>query len=146
MTARSAADVVMALLHAIETRALDRVHEFYHPEVAFYWPPGLPYSGEFTGAALDDMNARFAATWLPLQPTDESRKLDARVVATGDDGRVVVHYDWKGQAPDGRRFHTETLADYQVRDQRLARAQMFYYDLRGLIAFLEHARAGGVRA
>lgn len=72
--------------------------------------------------------------------------MNPRVVATSDDGHVIVHYIWKGLDSKGRRFETETLADYQVRDGLLARAQMFYYDLPGMIAFLDRARADGVHA
>jgi ketosteroid isomerase-like protein len=133
-------------LHAIEERRNDRIAELYHPQIEFHWPPGLPYSGDFKGAAVAEMNERFAATWMPLQSTEETRRMNPRVVATNDDGRVIVHYIWKGLDAAGRRFATETLADYQVRDGRLARAQMFYYDLAGMIAFLDGARAGGVHA
>jgi hypothetical protein len=41
-------------------------------------------------------------------------------------------------SPDGVAFETKTLADYQVEDGKLRRAQMFYYDLPGLIEFLKH--------
>jgi ketosteroid isomerase-like protein len=148
MSPKSKADatVVLELLHAIEERHNDRITELYHPQIEFHWPPGLPYSGDFKGPAVAEMNERFAATWMPLQPTEETRQMDPRVVATNDDGRVIVHYVWKGLDAAGRRFATETLADYQVRDGRLARAQMFYYDLPGMIAFLDGARAGGVHA
>ena len=64
--------------------------------------------------------------------------MDSRVLATGPDGHVIVNYVWKGLSPDGVAFETETLADYQVDDDRLRRAQMFYYDLSGLIGFLKH--------
>jgi hypothetical protein len=47
---------------------------------------------------------------------------------------------------EGRHFETETLADYQVRDGRLARAQTFYYDPQGMISFLDRAWLGGVHA
>ena len=146
MSAQKNADVVMQILHAIEDRQLDRLPSLLHPEIEFHWPPGLPYSGDFKGPSVAEMNERFAATWMPLQPTEETRRMNPRVVATNDDGRVIVHYLWKGLDANGRRFATETLADYQVRDGQLARAQMFYYDLPGMIAFLDRARAGGVHA
>ena len=135
------ADFVLQMLQTIEGRQLDRLEDMYHPEVEFHWPPGLPYSGDFAGPAVAQMSERFAATWLPLQPTQETRRMDPRVVATGDEGRVVINYMWRGLDSQGRRFETETLAVYQLRDGRLARAQMFYYDLAGMIAFLAKARA-----
>jgi hypothetical protein len=87
------------------------------------------------------MAARFGAIWTPLQPTPLERRMDPRVVATGEGGRVVVNYVWRGLDGQGRRFETETLADYQVREGRLARAQMFHFDLTGLTLFLEGACA-----
>jgi ketosteroid isomerase-like protein len=145
MGAQKNANVVLQILHAIEERQLDRLSTLFHPEIEFHWPPGLPYSGDFKGPAVAEMNERFAATWMPLQPTEETRRMNPRVVATNDDGRVIIRYVWKGLDSNGRRFATETLADYQVRDGQLARAQMFYYDLPGMIAFLDRAR-GGVHA
>jgi uncharacterized protein len=140
MSPQQNAEVVMEVLQMIEQRQLDRLATLYHPEIEFHWPPGLPYSGDFTRPAVAEMSKRFAATWMPLQPTEETRRMNPRVVAAGENGRVVVNYVWKGMDAKGRRFETETLADYQVRDGRLARAQMFYYDLPGVIAFLERAR------
>jgi ketosteroid isomerase-like protein len=132
--------IVMEVLRVIEDRELDRLGDLYHPDVEFHWPPGLPYSGSFKGESMADMGARFAETWLPLQPTEETRRMDAKVVATDDNGRVIVRYTWKGLDTEGRRLDADTLADYQVRDGRLARAQMYYFDLTGMISFLETAR------
>jgi ketosteroid isomerase-like protein len=141
LNAQAEANIVLDLLHAIEERQSERIAKLYHPEIEFHWPPGLPYSGSFTGPAVAEMAERFAATWLPLQPTDETRRMRPRVVAVGPDGRVVVNYLWKGLDAKRQRFETEVLADYQVRDGRLARAQMFYYDLPGVIAFLRDAES-----
>jgi ketosteroid isomerase-like protein len=146
MSSKENADVMMRMLQAIEQHRLDRLADFFHPDIEFHWPPGLPYSGDFVGPAVWEMNERFAATWMPLQPTEETRRMNPRVVAASDDGHVIVNYVWKGEDAEGRRFETETLADYQVRDGRLARAQMFYYDLAGMIAFLERARVNGAHA
>jgi ketosteroid isomerase-like protein len=137
---KAAANIVLEALRAVEERHGDRLAQLYHPEIEFRWPPGLPYSGEFKGSGVAEMTERFTATWLPLQPTDETRRMNPRVVAAGDNGAVVVNYIWKGLDANGRRFETEVLADYQVRDGRLARAQMFYYDLPGVIAFLRDAK------
>jgi ketosteroid isomerase-like protein len=134
------ADLVLQILHIIEQRQFDRLPDLYHPAIEFHWPPGLPYSGYFTGPTVAEMSRRFAETWLPLQPTEETRRMDPRLIAAGDNDRVVVNYLWKGLDAKGRRFETETLADYQLRDGRLVRAQMFYYDLPGMIAFLDNAK------
>ena len=142
MTASENARVVMEVLRTIEGRQLERLRELYHPEIEFHWQPGLPYGGSFSGPAVKGMSEVFAKTWFPLQPSEDLRRMYPRVLATGDDGRVIVNYVWRGIDPKGRRFETETLADYQVRDGRLGRAQMFYFDLIGMIAFLDQA---GVR-
>lgn len=134
-------EIVTQVLTAVEQRRGDLLAALYHPQIEFHWPPGLPYSGSFVGAEVADMQHRFGAVWFPLQPTDETRRMDFQVIATGDDGRVVATYVWKGIDGQGRRFQTLTLADYQVRDGLFARAQMYYYDLTGLIGFLEQATA-----
>jgi ketosteroid isomerase-like protein len=139
MTAQENARVVMEVFRAIENRELERLQALYHPEIEFHWQPGLPYGGSFSGPAVAGMSEAFYKTWFPLQPGEDTRRMDPRVVATGNDGRVIVNYLWRGLDPAGRRFETETLADYQVRDGRLVRAQMFYFDLVGTIGFLEQA-------
>ena len=42
-------------------------------------------------------------------------------------------------APRGERFDGPVLALYKVRDGRLARAQMFYFDTPALVEFLAQA-------
>lgn len=137
----SNAETMLNLLAAIERRDSDLLRKLYHPNVEFYWPPGLSYSGVHKGPAVAEMSERFRLLWWPLQPTEELRSMDSRVLATGPNGRVIVNYTWKGLSPDGVRFETETLADYQVEDGQLKRAQMFYCDLPGLIKFLDHCRS-----
>jgi hypothetical protein len=140
------ANLMMEMLRLIEQRQLDRLSEFYHPEIEFHWPPGLPYCGDFKGPAVMDMSKRFAATWIPLQPTEETRRINPRVLAVGENGHVIVNYVWRGEDAKGERLETEVLADYQVREGRLVRAQMFYYDLPGVIAFIDGARSSRAHA
>jgi ketosteroid isomerase-like protein len=146
MTQSENASFIMNLLSLVERRDLEELFASYHPDVEFQWPPGLPYSGVFTGAAVAEISERFAAIWTPLQPDERTRRMDPRVIATGDGGRVVVHYMWRGIDRSGHRFATETLGDYTVRDGKLCRAQMFYYDLVGLISFLNKAGVASSRA
>lgn len=134
-------DVVTQVLAAVEQRQADRLIALYHPQIEFHWPPGLPYSGRFVGAEVARMHRLLGEVWFALQPDEETRRMDFEVIATGDHGRVVVRYRWKGIDAQGGRFETLTLADYQVRDGLFARAQMYYYDLPGLIRFLEQANA-----
>jgi ketosteroid isomerase-like protein len=64
--------------------------------------------------------------------------MDPRVVAArGDD--VVVLYHQRGVDNAGRRVDCEVLGLYRVRDDRLAGAQMFYFDTVGVAEFLAQA-------
>lgn len=136
------ADLMLTILRAIERRDRGLLQKLYHPEIEFHWQPGLPYGGFFTGATVPKMQERFASIWFPLQPTEERRRMDARVIATSTTGREIVNYVWKGLSPDGVAFETETLADYAIEKGQLRRAQMFYYDLFGLMKFLNHCGIG----
>ncbi|MEO8409543.1 MAG: nuclear transport factor 2 family protein, partial [Propionivibrio sp.] len=118
-------DVVTRTLLAVERRQAEALMTLYHPRIEFHWPPGLPYSGTFKGRQVQEMSRLFAEVWEPLQPTEETRRLDFCIVATGDEGRVVARYTWKALAPGGQRFETPTLAEYRVRDGRLASATMY---------------------
>lgn len=130
--------VVLAAISAVERRDRDALDELYHPDVEFSWPPGLPYSGRHRGAAVADMSLQYATTWIPLQPTDEERRMDPVVVAAAD-GAVVARYQVRGVDFHGNRFETPTLARYTVRDGRLASAEMYHFDLTGLQRFLTGA-------
>jgi ketosteroid isomerase-like protein len=136
MSPQDNATLVLNVLHLVEQGDVKGVAAAYHPDVEFHWPPGLPYSGVSRGRDVGVMNARFIATWGPLRPTPEVRRLNPRVVAVSDDGHVVVHYVWRAMDRNGHRFETETLADYELRDGRLFRAQMYHFDLSGLQDFL----------
>lgn len=131
--------VVSRLLSAIEERNMKQVLASFHPDIEFQWPPGLPYSGTFNGREVDAMNELFGAIWVPLQPSEETRRMDFRILCTNEDGTVIVKYTWKGIDSRGRRFETPTLADYRVREGLLIYAQMYYFDLPGMIAFLDEA-------
>jgi ketosteroid isomerase-like protein len=48
----------------------------------------------------------------------------------------VVLWQQRGRSRAGRRFDGPVLGLYQVREGRLARAQMFYFDTAALAAFL----------
>lgn len=72
--------------------------------------------------------------------------MDPRVVATAGD-EVIVLYTTRALAPDGERYESPVLGLYEVRDGKLARAQMFHYDTAAILAFLERAaRAAQGRA
>jgi ketosteroid isomerase-like protein len=131
--------VVLRALRAVEERRPDELASLYHPKIEFHWQPGLPYSGHFTGKEVAQMSALFAQIWMPLQPDSATRAMSPRVVASGEDGSVVVSYIWSGRDRTGRSFSTDTLAHYIVKDELLVSARMYYYDLQGLISFLRGA-------
>ena len=125
------ADTILELFKAIERRDFERLLDLCQPDVEFVWPPSLPYAGGERGA--------WAQTWIPLQPTETERRMDARVIAaTGDE--VVVLWQQRGISPAGDRFEGPVLALYRLREGKLARAQMFYFDTVGLAGFLSNAR------
>jgi ketosteroid isomerase-like protein len=139
MMPTSPVDVVLNVLDAVEKRDAARLVQLYHPDIEFHWPLGLPYSGVHRGPAISEMSMSFAQVWLPLQPTDNERRMEPWVVAA-QDADVVVRYRWKGRDAAGNVFETPTLAHYQVRDLKLARAQMYHYDLVGLARFVANSR------
>jgi ketosteroid isomerase-like protein len=65
--------------------------------------------------------------------------MNPRVVAAGED-EVVILWRQRGVTPAGDRFDGEVLGLYQLREGKLARAQMFYFDTAPLVKFLSKAR------
>src|SRR5260370_31916924 len=106
MRASQNAAVRREIFSAIERLDAQRVLDLCHPDVAFIWPPSLPYSGaslEGRGRGPD-----WAKTWLPLQPTEGEQRMDARVVAASDD-EVVALWRQRGRSASGERFDGEVL-------------------------------------
>jgi ketosteroid isomerase-like protein len=52
---------------------------------------------------------------------------------------VVVVWRQRGISPSGDRLDSPVLALYEIRDGKLARAQMFYFDTPAVVEFLERA-------
>jgi len=65
--------------------------------------------------------------------------MDPRVVAASDD-EVVVRWRQRGTTPGGDRLDSPVLALYELRDGKLARAQMFYFDPTAVVDFLTTAK------
>jgi len=148
----SNAEVVLAVIRAVEERDADALFELYHADLELHDAPSLPYTYTARGkAAMREQletapEETWLGTWGPLQPTEDERRMDPRVVATAGD-EVVVLYTTRAVAPDGERFESPVLGLYEVRDGKLARAQMFHYDTAAILAFLERsARAEQARA
>jgi len=123
-------EVMLGIFSAIEHRDFQRLLDFCQPDVEFLWPPSLPYAGSERGA--------WAQTWVPLQPTETERRMDPRVIAASGN-EVVVLWQQRGVSPAGDRFDGPVLALYQLRDRKLARAQMFYFDTVEVASFLAKA-------
>lgn len=132
--------LVMDMMRAVEDRDSARILEIYGPDVEFHWPPSLPrYGGVYQGTeAVVAMNLAFTEVWDPLQPTDEWRQLNSRIVASNDD-EVIVHYHQRGVDALGRTCDAEVLARYRVEGDRVTRLQMFYFDPQGASEFIRQA-------
>ena len=130
-------ELMLEIFRAIETRDQQRLRELFDPDLEMHWPPSLPYGG--THKASTPGPTTWAQTWMPLQPTDAERKMDPRVVAAAGD-EVVVLWRQRGIAPAGERFDGEVLALYKLRNGKLIRAQMFYFDTLNAANFLSTAK------
>jgi ketosteroid isomerase-like protein len=132
-------DVVLRVFAAVEQRDEQAFAGLAHPELELHWPPSLPYGGT---ARAQDVTARrlptWGTTWDPVQPTERERRLDPRLVAASGDEAVVLWHQ-RGVDAAGERFDGEVLGLYQVRDGKLARAQMFYFDPVAALDFLSRA-------
>ncbi len=122
--------LVLSVFNAIEQRNDQRFSELLHPDFEIHWPRSLPYG---PGKAKT-----WSDTWNPLQPTEAERRMDPRIVAASED-EVIVLWRQRGISPSGERFDGEVLGLYQVREGKLARAQMFYFDTVAVAKFLEKA-------
>ena len=134
--------VMLELFRAIEERDprhrnVERELSFYQPDVEFQWPPALPYGGTVRGLGQHS-GANWDTTWTPLQPSSAERRMDPRVIGA-DEHEVVVLYHQRGISPRGERFDGEVIGLYELRDFKLARAQMFYFDEAACARFLERA-------
>lgn len=130
-------EVLFEIFRAIERRDAQRVLDLCHSGVELHWPPSLPYGGVARG--LGGEHPTWVETWVPLQPTETERRMDPRVVAARED-EVVVLWRQRGLSPKGDRIDSPVLGLYQVREGKLARAQMFYFDPAGVGRFLAEAR------
>jgi uncharacterized protein len=135
-------EAMLKIFSAIERRDSQRPDpqrtlEFFHPDVEFHWPPSLPYGGTSRGLKVD--RPTWDETWDPLQPTEAERRLDPRVVAVSEE-EVVVLWRQRGVSPAGDRIDTPVLGLYQLREGKLARAQMFHFDTAAVLSFLTKAK------
>jgi len=137
-TAEKNVQVMMQIFEAVEHRDpnhvdVEKQRLLFQPDVEFHWPSSLPYGGVTRGLIHPGPN--WSDTWNPLQPTCAERRMNPRVVAANDH-EVVVLWHQRGLSPKGTRFDTEVLGLYELRDAKLARAQMFYFDEEATNRFL----------
>ena len=67
--------------------------------------------------------------------------MDPRVVAAGPE-EVVILWQQRAVSPAGDGLETPVLGVYQIREGKLARAQMFYFDPAAVNDFLARANTG----
>jgi uncharacterized protein len=135
MSGNESVSIVLDAFRAVEQRDEQRLRELCHPDVAFHWPPSLPF-----GASQSGVSDSWSRVWDQVQPTDAERHMDPRVIAATDD-EVVVLWRQRGLSPHGTRYDGEVLGLYEVRDRKLSRAQMFYFDAVAVQSFLALAGA-----
>lgn len=144
-------EVALDAIKAVEQRDLEGLLALYHEDVEFHDAGSLPYGGVNRGLAaiskqlVNRPEETWIGTWGPLQPTEAERRMHPRVIASAGD-EVVVIYRQRALSPAGEYFDAPVIGLYEVRDRKLARAQMFHYDLAAVIAFLERARNATDRA
>jgi ketosteroid isomerase-like protein len=130
--------VVLEVFDAIERRDQKRIARLFHPDVELHWPRSLPYGGVFRPSS--PLRPTWGETWIPLQPTEAEWGLSPRFVAA-EGNEVVVLWHQRGLSPGGERLDTEVLGLYEVRDGKLVRAQMFYFDASAAADFLARAQS-----
>jgi ketosteroid isomerase-like protein len=132
--------VVLEVFAAIEQRDAARFLAHTHPEVSLCWPPSLPWNDGVPGRPDKDWHhaQSWLEVWAPLQPSAAERQMHPEVIAAADD-RVVVRWHQRGRSPAGLSFDGEVLGLYEVREERLARAHMFYFDTDAVKRFLADA-------
>jgi len=129
--------VVREIFNAIERRDAQRFHALCHPACELHWPPSLPYGG--TARGLQQAGPTWSDIWHALQPTEAERRMEPRVVAASAE-EVVVLWRQRGVTRGGDRCDEEVLGLYHVREGKLARAQMFYFDTAAVVSFLAKAK------
>jgi uncharacterized protein len=138
----SAIAAVRRLFAAVEERDLERVLACYSDDVEIAEADVLPWGGVWRGRdGVMAHAARFMSTWGALQGPEEAR-LDAHFWDDGA-GTVCALFRHKGlDRASGARFDAPEVGIYRVRDNRVARSQMFHADSAAVVAFLDEVSRG----
>jgi len=130
----SAVDVVLQVFRSVEKRNPQLAAEVYHDDLEFHWPRPLPYAGSSYGLKAS-LERRPDGLRRGIHSRARPNAGSARVVAASED-EVVVLWHQRGRDRASRWLDTPVLGLYQVRDGKLARAQMFYFDPLAAAEFL----------
>jgi ketosteroid isomerase-like protein len=101
----------------------------------------LSFTGRHRFLTAEAKARTWSETWEPFQPGETERRMNPRVVAASEDQGVVL-WRQRGVSPSGERFEGEVLGLYQIREGKLARAQMFCFDTVAVASFLKKATSG----
>jgi ketosteroid isomerase-like protein len=128
--------IVLEAFAAVDARDDERLKRISHPEASFVWPESLQPSHFRT--LQGKVATSWEEVWEPFQPLPEfiTRKMSPQIVASSG-ARVTVLWHQRGVNRRGECLDCEVLGLYEVRDGRLYRAQMFYFDGAAVHKFLQ---------
>jgi ketosteroid isomerase-like protein len=132
-------DVVRRLFTAVEERDLDGLLACYSDDIEINEADVLPWGGVWRGPeGVAAHAAKFMRTWGAVQGSQESR-LDAQFFSDGA-GTVCAVFRHRGVDPvTGARFDAPEVGVYRIRNDRVARSQMFHADSAAVVTFLRNA-------
>lgn len=116
---RSARDILLDYLRAIESHDLDRVASFLHDDVQVIEHPNKlnPNGANYDRAALRVAGERGKAVMA-------SERYEVRALTCEGD-RVVAQIAWTGTLKDGRSMRAEICSVVEVRDGRIWRQEQY---------------------
>jgi ketosteroid isomerase-like protein len=135
-------EIVLELFKAVEEQKPQRWAALVHPEVELHFPAQLPNGGVWRmaeGADAAHGRPTWAQAWAPVQPTEAEQRMDARVIAASED-EVVVEWWQRGVSATGERFEGNVLSLFGIRDEKILRALMFFFDPEAAAGFLARAQ------
>jgi uncharacterized protein len=127
-------DIIRRLFRAVEERDIEPMYEIYDPEVVIREASSLPYGGEHRGyEGVIRHGLGYVQAWDHLQ-TEEDRNLEPEFVGHGD--RVLVCWQQKAHAEDGRALRVPVVSEYRLRGGKVVESRMHTFDSAELAEFL----------